>query len=115
RTLRVELTQPTPYFLDLTSLFTFYPVPRWVIEKHGEHWTDPAYITGNGPFRLVEHRTNDRIVLERNPQYWNAAAVRLDRVIAYAVDDSYTAANLYESGQLDWLAGTVSVPAEYVP
>ena len=113
-TLQVRLREPVPYFMYLTSFFTLYPVPRWVVEMHGDHWTDPEFIAGNGPFRLVEHRTHDRIVLVRNPLYWNARGVRLDRIIAYPIDDNYTAANLYKSGEVDWLVSN-SIPAEYVP
>ena len=112
-TLEVRLGQPVPYFLYLTSFFTLYPVPRWVVEKHGVHWTDPANIVGDGPFVLVEHRTHDRFEFARNPRYWNARKVRLERVIAYSIDDNYTSANMYEAGGVDWLPG--SVPAEYIP
>lgn len=113
-TLEVRLRDPVPYFLHLASFFTLYPVPRWVVEKYGADWTKPENIVGNGPFRLVEHRINDRIVMERNPRYYNASQVRLDRVIAYAVVDSYTAINLYESGRVDWLVSN-SVPPDFVP
>ncbi|MBI3933854.1 MAG: peptide ABC transporter substrate-binding protein [Acidobacteria bacterium] len=112
-TLQVRLRQPVPYFLFLTSFFTLYPVLKEIVEEHGAHWTDPAHLVGNGPFLLREHRIHDKFVLERNPRYWNARNVKLDRVIAYSIDDSYTSANMYESGQLDWLPG--SFPAEYVP
>src|SRR5687767_12310367 len=36
KTLRVELVDPTPFFLDLCAFQTLAPVPRWVIEKHGD-------------------------------------------------------------------------------
>ncbi|MBI2820377.1 MAG: peptide ABC transporter substrate-binding protein [Acidobacteria bacterium] len=112
-TLQVRLREPVPYFLFLTANAPLYPVPRTVMEQFGDQWTDPDKIVGNGPFRLVEHRTHDRIVLERNPRYWNAKSVHLDRVVAYSIDDNYTSANLYESGRLDYLPGYF--PAEYVP
>ncbi len=113
-TLQVRLGQPISYFLHLTSFFTFYPVPRWVVEESGAHWTDPEHIVGNGPFRLVEHRIHDRIVVERNPRYWNASRVRLDRVIAYSIDDYSTSANMYEAGLLDWIPSGY-FPSEYFP
>ncbi len=113
-TLRVRLQDPVPYFLYLTTFFTLYPVPSWIVEKHGADWTRPEHVVGNGAFRLIEHRINDRIVLEKNPRYYNAAQVRLDRVIAYAVVDLYTAINLYESGEVDWMPSN-SVPSDFVP
>jgi len=113
-TLQVQLGDPVSYFLYLTSFHTLYPVPHWVVDKFGAAWVKPEHIVGNGPFRLVEHRINDRIVVERNPRYYNARQVRLDRVIAYAVVDVYTAINLYQSGEVDWLVDN-SVPPDFIP
>jgi oligopeptide transport system substrate-binding protein len=113
-TLEARLHQPIPYFVYLTTTPTLSPVPQWVVEKYGAKWTDPEHIVGNGPFRLVEHRPHDRIVMERNPTYRDAKKVRLDRVVAYAVDDNYTAVNLYKAGDVDWLVSN-SVPPDYIP
>ena len=113
-TLEVRLRQPVPYFLFLTSFYTLFPVPEHVVEKHGNQWTDPSHIVGNGPFLLAEHRSHDRFVLVRNPQFWNAEKVRLERIIAYSVDDNYTSANLYKAGMVDWLPSNY-FPPEYVP
>ena len=112
-TFQVKLGQPVPFFLSLTAHFTYSPVPAHVVGRYGEHWTDPSHIVGNGPFLLVEHRTNAKFEFARNPRYWNAASVGLQRVIAYSVDDDHTSANMYESGLVDWLPG--NFPAEYVP
>jgi ABC-type oligopeptide transport system substrate-binding subunit len=113
-TLEVRLEQPVAYFLHLTASSAYYPVPALAVEQYGAHWTEPEHIITNGPFLLVEHRTHDRFVLERNPRYWNGGAVRLDRVIAYSIDDNETSANMYESGRLDWVPSNY-VPAEYIP
>ena len=74
--LQVKLRQPVPYFLYLTSFYTYMPVPAHVVEKYGARWTDPDHIVGNGPFLLVEHRANAKFELVRNPRYWNAASIR---------------------------------------
>ena len=113
-TLEARLHQPIPYFVYLTTTPTFSPVPAWVVEKYGEKWTAPENIVGNGPFLLVEHRTHDRIVMERNPRFHDARKVRLDRVVAYSIVDNFTATNLYESGYVDWLVSN-SVPPDYIP
>ena len=113
-TLEVRLREPVPYFLFLTSFYTLYPVPRQAIEKYGPEWTQPGKIVSNGPFLLVEHRSHDKFVFLRNPNYWNASEVRLSKVIAYAVDDNYTSANLYKSGVIDWVPSNY-FPTEYIP
>ena len=112
-TLQVKLQQPTPFFMYLTSFYTYMPVPEHVVEKHGPRWTAPDQVVGNGPFLLVEHRANAKMEFVPNPRYWDADSVRLERVIAYAVDDLHTSANMYESGMIDWVPSGY-FPAEYV-
>lgn len=111
-TLEVKLRQPVSYFLSLTAHETYMPVPAHVVERYGDRWTDPSHIVGNGPFQLVEHRTNDKFEFIRNPRYWNSAGVKLDRVTAYSVDDNHTAANLYEAGVVDWVPDYI--PSDYM-
>jgi peptide/nickel transport system substrate-binding protein len=41
-----------------------------------------------GPFRFVERVPQDRIVLERFPEYWDAASIKLDRVVYLPIPDS---------------------------
>ena len=113
-TLEVRLREPVSYFLHLTSFSTYYPVPAQAVETHGLHWTEAGRIVTNGPFLLVAHRTHDRFELVRNPRYRKAGDIRLDRIIAYSIDDNYTSANMYEAGRLDWLPSGY-FPSEYVP
>ena len=51
-TVRISLTQPTPYFTGLLAHPFFRFVPRKTIEKYGNQWTDPAHIVTCGPFKL---------------------------------------------------------------
>jgi len=110
----VRLGQPTSYFLMLTQFYTCLPVPRHVIEKHGARWTRIENFVGNGAFRLAYWRQNDRFELTKSPTYWDAAHVRLDRVIAYSVDDLNTCTNLYKAGVTDWNPSGY-LPAQYIP
>jgi oligopeptide transport system substrate-binding protein len=111
KTLVVELTNPVPYFPDLMPFFTFYPVRKDVIEKHGNEWTKPGKFVGNGPFRLKEWVTNEHIVLERNEKYWDAGAVKQREVRWLPTENATTAFNMYEKGQCDYLD---TVPLEFI-
>jgi oligopeptide transport system substrate-binding protein len=113
-TLVVRLVDPTAYFLFLTQYYTLLPVPRPVIEKYGQRWTNPDHIVSNGPFLLERWRQGDRFVFVKNPLYWDAANVRLDRVVALSVDDVNTCANLYKAGVVDWNPSGY-LPSQYVP
>jgi ABC-type oligopeptide transport system substrate-binding subunit len=68
-TLVVELEEPTGYFLQLLAHNATYPVPRHVVEAHGEAWTEPGNIVTNGPFRLESWQRGESMVLVRNPKY----------------------------------------------
>lgn len=110
----VRLAQPTPYFLFLTQYYTFLPVPRAPVEAFGQRWTRPENIVSNGPFVLDRWRQGDRFEFVKNPLYWDAGAVRLDRVIALSVEDINTCTNLYKAGVVDWNTSG-SIPSQFIP
>jgi oligopeptide transport system substrate-binding protein len=110
----VTLEAPTSYFLFLTQFYTYLPVPRHVIEKYGDTWTTPEHVVSNGPFRLAEWRQRDHFTFVRNPDYWDAAAVKLDKVIAYSVEDLNTSTNLYKAGVIDWNPSGY-IPSQFIP
>jgi len=103
RTLQVRLRCPTAYFLDLTSFYTLYPVPRWTMEAHGRDWMKPGKIVSNGPFRLAGWVPQKELILEKNPGHWDAAAVKLQRAIFLPTDDVNTAYKQFLAGDSDWV------------
>ncbi len=113
-TLVVTLEYPTPYWIDLTSFYTYRPVPRWCIEQYGNRWTRPENVVVNGAFRLVDWKPNNRFIFDKNPTYWDAANVKLDRIIAYSVDDLNTSINMYKSGMTDWNPSGY-LPVQFIP
>ena len=110
----VTLREPTAYFLFLTNYYTFVPVPRHVVETWRQRWTLPEHLVGNGPFRWTYWRQNDRYEFAPSPSYWDRANVRLDKVVAYTVDDLNTCTNLYKSGAIDWNPSGY-IPSQYLP
>ena len=112
-TLRVELKNPTPYFLYLMQFYVTFPINRSSVERFGyPGWSRPENIVVNGPFRIKFRRLRDRIRLEKNEHYWNAEAVSLNTVDALAVESSTTGLNMYLDGDVDWLP---SPPSEVIP
>jgi oligopeptide transport system substrate-binding protein len=111
-TLVVELNAPTPYFLELTTFYPFFPVPRWVIERPGnaQDWFAPGKLVGNGAFALASWRVGDRIRLERSGSYWGKSDVKLRFVDALPVENQTTALNLYLTGEVDWLPSNTYPP-----
>ncbi|MFS0673272.1 peptide ABC transporter substrate-binding protein [Ornithinibacillus sp. 179-J 7C1 HS] len=117
KTLEVTLEQPTPYFLDLTAFYTYYPVNQSVAEANPD-WALEAgddYVT-NGPFLLDSWAHNDKVVLKKNPDYWDADTVKLETINMVMVDDENTALQMYNAGELDWVGSpTDSVPLAAIP
>lgn len=110
----VTLAHPTAYFLFLTTYYTFLPVPRHVVERWGLQWTRLEHLVGNGPFRWTAWRQNDRYEFVPSERYWDRAHVRLQKIIAYTVDDLSTSTNLYKSGAIDWNPSNY-IPSQYLP
>ena len=113
-TLIVRLRAPTAYFLFLTAFYTFLPAPRHAIERWGDQWTRPGKIVSNGCWTLAAWRQQDRFVFVKNPRYWDAGAVRLDRIEAYSIEDLNTCVNLYKAGVIDWTTSGY-IPSPYLP
>jgi oligopeptide transport system substrate-binding protein len=119
-TLEVELGEPTPYFTDLTSCTSLYPVRRDLVEafeKRGEPelWFRPENFIGNGPFTLDEWKFRYEISLKQNPHYWAKDKLKLDRVVMLEVEDYHSTMNLYKAGEIDFIGDNLSLPAEYQP
>ena len=113
RRFQVQLKNPTPYFLDLAAFYPLFPVNRRCVEKYGyPNWTRPENIVHNGPYKIEFRRIRDRIRLKKNPLYWNADSVRLNRVDAMAVQSSTTQLNMYMNGLVDW---ATDVPQSMIP
>lgn len=117
RTLVVELKNPTPYFIDLVAFYTFFPVHRASIEaaeKAGIPWLRAGKLVGTGPFTLKEWRLNDRVRLEKNPRYWDAANVKIQTLDALPVSNPNTAFNFYHSGVADLILDKSLIPTSLI-
>ena len=101
-TLVVHLVQPIPYFEASVASPPFYPVRRDVVEAHGAQWTRPEHFVGNGAFVLKEWKHRDRLVLERNPRYWDAANVKLERAVMLHSENEDAALQWYQTGRIHW-------------
>lgn len=113
-TLEVRLERVAPYFLYQTSQITLRATPRHTIAQWGDRWTRPEHIVTSGPFRLAEHRLQDRFVLEKDPTWWGAPEVFLERVVAWSIEDVHTSVNLYRAGETDLVVAN-ELPNEFIP
>ena len=111
KTLEVELENPAGYFLSMLSMMQFAPTREDYVEEFGKDYAaNSENNVYNGPFVVKEWRHEDRLILEKNPNYWDADSINLDEVHIIIVPDQMTALAMFEDGELDM----VEVPAEVV-
>jgi oligopeptide transport system substrate-binding protein len=103
KTVEITLTNPTPYFLQGLTHYTAYPVPKHLVEEHGDQWTQVGNIVANGPYIPVEWVPNSHIRSVKNEDYHDAANVQIDEVMYYPIDDLPAALNRYRAGEFDIL------------
>jgi oligopeptide transport system substrate-binding protein len=101
RTVELTLEHPAPFLPELLKHQSFYPAPKHVVERYGDDWVRPGRYVSNGPFRLTAWRLGDRITVEKNPYFWEADKVCLDRVNYYPTPDVVTAERRVARGELD--------------
>ena len=100
-TLQLTLEHPAPYLPELTKHQSFFPVPKHMVERYGDTWIQPEHFVGDGPFRLVSWRLGDKITVEKNARFWDAANVCVDRINYYPTSDVVSAERRVQRGELD--------------
>jgi oligopeptide transport system substrate-binding protein len=108
-TLTIELKAPTPFFIDIVGMWAWSPVQQATIEANGDQWTNEAasYVS-NGPFKMDEVNLGESYVLVKNPNYWDAANVKLEKITFRMIPDPSTALAAFEGGEID---GQLTVPS----
>ena len=99
--LEVRLEHPAPYLLQMLMLSPTYPLPRHVVEAKGRDWARAENYVGNGPFTFREWVPNGHVLLEKNPHFYDADHVALERVYFYPTDDYGAALQRLRAGELD--------------
>jgi oligopeptide transport system substrate-binding protein len=101
KTLEVTLERPTPYFLQLATHYAALPVNPKNVQQFGAEFTKPGNMVSNGAFQLTEYVANDHITAVKNPNYWDAANVKIDKVIYNPSEDMPATQRMFEAGELD--------------
>lgn len=110
-TLEVTLSQPLPYFPQMITHYTTFPVLQSNIEEFGDAWTQPGNMVSNGAYMLTEHVPQERLVRERNVNYWDNENTVIDKTVSLIINDENVALTRYLAGELD----RTDVPAGQFP
>ncbi|WP_340608913.1 ABC transporter substrate-binding protein [Xenorhabdus bharatensis] len=98
---QVTLSRPVPYLINMLSHTPLKPVRQDVVEKFGIKWTSPENFIGNGSYILKEWVINERMVLTRNPHYWNNKESIIEKGILLPIVSGVSDVNRYRSGEVD--------------
>ncbi len=102
-TLKVELSNPIPYFLSLTTFFSFFPANEKFVTAQGDKYgLESGNLLANGPFVLDSWKHEDGWVYKKNSGYWDQEKVKLEEINVKVVKDLSTAVNLYDTGKIDY-------------
>ena len=109
-TFQVTFVGPLPYALAMLAHGAFVVTPGFAVRRFGPGaWTKPTHFIGNGPYVLKAWRPQDRVVVVRNPRYWDAANIRLDSITFLAVEDLNASYEKFKAGEIDY------APTDVIP
>lgn len=103
KTLVFDLAYPVTYFPKLITHPMHFGYSRAFVEKVGAQnvGLEAEYSLSNGPFYIDSWAHDDKIVLKKNPYYWNTDNIAIDQVNVYIIPDESTQVNMFLNGELD--------------
>ncbi|MEF9894386.1 MAG: peptide ABC transporter substrate-binding protein [Clostridia bacterium] len=113
KTFEVTLSVPGPVFFQVLTGVTFMPLREDMVDYTSGAWAiDPAKAVSNGAYYMTDYTAGDRLVLQKNPNYYDKDAIKVDTLVGMMIVDQTTALTGYESGQIDALC---YVPPAEIP
>ena len=109
-TFQVSLEKPVAFFIKMLAHQTASPAHRSIIETWGDQWTSPEHIVSNGAYQMDSWVVNEKIVLKRNPNYWNNEKTVIDQVTYLPIQSETAALNRYQAGEMDM---TLTIPLDH--
>ncbi len=114
-TLIIELEYKNPLFFDYIVFHVFRPARRDVVEANPRGWAaKPETCISNGAFMLEswKHGDGGEVVVVKNPYYYDADNVKIDRVRMVNITDGNTALAAFKSGRIDYMT---NMPPQMLP
>jgi len=100
-TVQFVLEQPAGYFPGIAGMWVNRPIPREVVDQFGDRWTDPGNIVTNGSYMLESWEHDNKMVMVKNPNYYGAKTVTIEKINWVMVVEDSTSFAMYENGELD--------------
>lgn len=101
--IEITLKRPQAPFLKNLAMSPFGIASPAAIEKYGEKFTENP--VGTGPFKFVEWKRNDKVVIEKNEDYWQEGLPKLDKVVFRSIPENSARLNALKAGDIDLADG----------
>ncbi|MBW3695491.1 peptide ABC transporter substrate-binding protein [Vibrio sp. T187] len=101
KTVEIQLEKPTPYFLSLMSIKTFFPLPQSLVTEKGDQWTRAENIISNGAYTLKKWVPNEYVEVSRNSQYWDDSKTVINKVTYLGLSSQNAELVRYQAGEID--------------
>lgn len=100
-TVSLTLQDVIPFAPHVLAMSYYYIVPREEVEKWGDQFSFHA--NGTGPFMLKEWKTNQKLILVKNPDYFDKGVPMLEELRYYIVPDENIRLLWFQNGELEHL------------
>lgn len=98
----IHLESNTPYFDQLLTFDTYYPVNEKFYKEQGEEYAlEPKNLLSNGPFILTEYVQGQKQTFVKNEKYWDAKNVALDKLVIKFIPNDASRLNAFKNGEID--------------
>lgn len=113
KTFVVDLTYDCPYFMEICAFPATLPLREDIVSANPDQWTfEPDTYIGNGPYKMTQWEHNSKIVMEKNPEYYDYDKLGPDSITWRLMDDNNAMLASYKSGDLDFVE---DVPVDEIP
>lgn len=103
--LEITLEHPVAFFPQELTHPAYFPLkPDFVAAAGGMYAKSAQHFMGAGPYKMTEWIPGERLVLQKNEQYWDRDKVKLEKITVYLTDDPGTALERYRQGEADLTA-----------
>ena len=110
-TVRFTLSRPDATFLHILAINFAFAVPKEVVEEHGEDFgKNPV---GTGAYKMTEWSLGQRVVYDRNPDYYREGLPKLDQIVYEVGQEPLVALLRLERGEVDMLGDGIP-PAKFL-
>ncbi|MGH3327553.1 MAG: ABC transporter substrate-binding protein [Streptomycetales bacterium] len=100
--LRLNLSRPDPALPSALSASTAGIISPASVEKQGNSYNNIVHPVGTGPYSFASYQKGDRVVFEKNADYWDRKPY-YERVVFRIVPEAATRESLLRAGQADMI------------